>query len=159
MQFSNEPMPTMIPSNDAKNGKSGRGGNKKKPLIIAAAVAAVAIIVAVIYLVYPRGSNTTGGNNQEQAVAISEKVANVSVDANGYIPSSITVKKGQPVTFTNGVSVPHRVTADQTQIEGFNTDDPLNQGDTYTYIFTQVGTYHYYDPDDPKTYTGTVEVQ
>jgi plastocyanin len=75
------------------------------------------------------------------------------------VPKSVTVKKGQEVTWTNTDGTPHHLTADQTILSGFDTSEPLDQGDTYTYIFDKAGTYHYYDAADPAHLTGTVTVQ
>lgn len=53
---------------------------------------------------------------------------------------AITVKPGTTVTWTNDDSAPHTVTGDNHQCgsQGFS------QGQSYSYTFTQSGTYSYH---------------
>ncbi|HSX42839.1 MAG TPA: cupredoxin domain-containing protein [Candidatus Saccharimonadales bacterium] len=132
------------------------GTSKKKRIIIAgAAVVLLAVTGGTVALL----SHHSNAPADESLVAINEKVANVTVDASGLTPKSITVKRGQEITWTNTDSTPHHLTADQTVLPSFDTAEPLQQGDTYTYIFDKSGTFHYYDATDPTHYVGTITVQ
>jgi plastocyanin len=92
-------------------------------------------------------------------VAISPVVAQVDVTTSGYKPSSIKIKKGQQITFTNQDTKAHRLFADQDMIPGFDSIEFLSQGDSYTYIFVNSGNFKYYDPDAPQQYVGNVTVE
>jgi plastocyanin len=83
----------------------------------------------------------------------------VNISAQGYTPQTITIKQGQQVTFTNSDSNPRQLTADASALPGFSTVEPLDQGDTYTYIFDKKGTFRYYDASDPTTFVGTLIVK
>lgn len=95
----------------------------------------------------------------QTAEAISSTVSNVTIQPGGFVPATIKVKKGQEITWTNQDATPHHITADQSDLPDFDTADPLQTGDSYTYIFDKPGTYHYYDVTDPKTYVGTIIVE
>ncbi|HSX07461.1 MAG TPA: cupredoxin domain-containing protein [Candidatus Saccharimonadales bacterium] len=102
-----------------------------------------------------KSHNTTS----QTAEAISTTVSTVTIQQGGFVPATIKVKKGQEITWTNQDSTPHHITADQSDLASFDTADPLQTGDSYTYIFDKTGTYHYYDVTDPKTYVGTIIVE
>jgi plastocyanin len=135
-------------------GKSKATFKKKPALIIAAAI--VLLIIVMVSVMALKKDNAAPAGAQ---VDISSSVANVSIDATGYLPKTIKVKKGQEITWTNKHDAVHRLTADQTVLPGFDTAELLEPGDSYTYIFDKAGTYHYYDPSDPKAYVGTVTVE
>jgi plastocyanin len=140
---------------------SGATGNpyesgKKKLWLVVAIVAVVIIGAVVAAVVMLRHGNSPV---QQPATAISSTVANVTIEPTGYMPKTIKVKQGQEITWSNKDTSPHHITADQTELPGFDTAEALEPGDTYTYIFDKSGTYHYYDPADPKTFVGTVTVE
>ena len=66
----------------------------------------------------------------------------------GFNPATITIKLGNStVTWTNTGGAPHTVVSNQTangNLPTFNSGVTLNNGNQYTYTFTQAGTYHYY---------------
>lgn len=128
--------------------------NRKRLMIIVAAVvlAVAAIGTSIILLKHNSKPETT-------AVAISGKVADVSITAAGYMPQTVTVERGQQVTFTNNDATPRQIAADDTTLPSFSTVEPLEQGDAYTYTFEDKGTFHYYDPSDPSKFVGTVTVK
>jgi len=119
------------------------------------------IIVLVVLIVGGTGAWWIMHNKQHAntVTAISSNVVDVTVTQNGYQPSTIKIKRGQEVTWTNQDATPHRLNADQTSLPGFDSVDSLQKGDSYTYIFDTPGTFHYYDPADAKTYVGTVIVE
>lgn len=92
-------------------------------------------------------------------------VARVNIVArSGFSPSTIKVKKGQTVMWTNTDSQPRNLAAvnaeeNQSGPEGFGTDDQLGQGETYAFSFEDVGTYTYNDPVNPLGTNGTVIVE
>jgi plastocyanin len=85
--------------------------------------------------------------------------AEISIGQDGMNPATVKMEQGQSITITNRDIKSHNLAADTDQLAGFENDEPLNQGDTYTYTFENKGTFHYYDPSDPSKYTGTVIVE
>ena len=71
-----------------------------------------------------------------------------------FAPSSLTVKVGTKVTWTNNDSATHTVTADQ---GAFDSKD-LPPGQSYSFTFTKAGTYAYHCAIHPSM-TATVVVQ
>ncbi|WP_431879235.1 cupredoxin domain-containing protein, partial [Amycolatopsis sacchari] len=73
-----------------------------------------------------------------------------------YSPASLTVAVGDTVTWTNEDVAPHTVTVSNGPVK-FNSPN-LQQGQSFTYTFTQEGTYDYYcavHPDMKATVTVT----
>ena len=65
----------------------------------------------------------------------------VTVKAAGFAfnPTSVTVKKGQKVTWTNGDPAPHNVTSS----DGTIKSKDFGNGQSFTYTATKPGTFHY----------------
>lgn len=57
-----------------------------------------------------------------------------------FNPSTLTVKVGTTVTWTNADSAQHTVTAN----DGSFASGDLNQGDSFSFTFTTAGTYAYH---------------
>ena len=87
-------------------------------------------------------STTTGG-------------ASVKIIDFAFQPSSLTVKVGQEVTWTNSGAVAHTVTADS---GGFDSGQ-LQPGAQYKHTFSSAGTYTYHCSNHPGQMTATVIVQ
>lgn len=64
----------------------------------------------------------------------------VSMEDNGYSPTNLTVAKGTTVTWTNNDAVNHTVTG----TSGGPDSVELTSGQTYSYTFSDVGTFPYY---------------
>jgi plastocyanin len=76
----------------------------------------------------------------------------VSIANFRFNPDSITVKIGDTVSWSNDDQAPHQVAG---SIFG---SQPLNTGDSYSFTFTQAGTYDYHCAIHP-TMTGQIIVQ
>ena len=65
----------------------------------------------------------------------------VTIKAAGFAfnPTSVTVKKGQKVTWTNSDSAPHNVTSS----DGTIKSKDFTNGQSFTYTATKPGTFHY----------------
>ncbi|MBI3572843.1 MAG: cupredoxin domain-containing protein [Candidatus Kerfeldbacteria bacterium] len=63
-----------------------------------------------------------------------------------FSPSSLTVKKGTAVTWTNNDSVAHTVTGDN----GGPASGQLGNGKTYSFTFDTVGTVAYHCSNHPS---------
>jgi plastocyanin len=71
-----------------------------------------------------------------------------------FAPASLTVAVGTTVTWTNGDSASHTVTAD----DGSFKSDKLANGATFSQTFTSAGTFAYHCSIHPSM-TATVTVQ
>ncbi len=85
---------------------------------------------------------------------------NVNMIGDGYggysfSPSTLTIRVGENVTWTNTNSVQHNVVSDS-PADPF-TSGILNNGQTYTHQFNQIGTFPYHCSIHP-TMTGTIVV-
>jgi plastocyanin len=65
----------------------------------------------------------------------------VTIHDLAFSPTSITVKKGATVTWTNNDSTAHTVTSDSGS--ELNSDN-LEQGESYSHTFNTVGTFAYH---------------
>ena len=91
-------------------------------------------------------------DSQDQTAASTSSVA---IQNFAFSPASITVKKGTTVTWTNKDSAPHDVKEnDGKKGPGSNT---LSNGQSYSFTFTEVGTFNYICTIHPNM-TGTVTV-
>ena len=95
----------------------------------------------------PKAEDTGGGGGGGGA--------QVSMKDIKFNPSTVTIKAGGTVTWTNDDSVGHDVTADD-----FSSGDPggLNGGDTYSHAFKKAGAYDYVCSVHPGM-KGTVKVK
>ncbi|MDO8548099.1 MAG: hypothetical protein Q7R71_00285 [bacterium] len=116
----------------------------------------------------PNGSDVTPG-------ATANNTVTVLYGPNGFSPSTVTVKQGDTVTFTNNggdamwiASAPHPThqgydgtTKDTHCATGYTGAAPLDQcaaGTTYSFKFDKVGIWKYHNHNDTSNF-GTVVVQ
>jgi plastocyanin len=104
-----------------------------------------------------------GGSKVSAATPAQIAPAAVSITKNGFSPSTVTLKVGQAVVWTNDDVLSHLVVADATQ--PLNPTEPipnsgpaLSPSDSYSYVFNQAGSYGYHDTKNPN-FKGTVEVK
>ncbi|WP_406657231.1 cupredoxin family copper-binding protein [Methanolobus sp. ZRKC2] len=90
-------------------------------------------------------SNDNGGQVQTNEVAIEDSE---------FLPQSIRVSAGESVTWINDGSETHTVTADN----GAFDSGHLEQGEVYTQVFEEPGTYNYRCTIHPEV-VGTVTVE
>lgn len=91
------------------------------------------------------GTDTTAGSDTANAVLIASFA---------FSPSSLTVKVGDTVTWTNNDSASHTVVAD----DGSFKSADLGQGASYQFTFKTAGAYTYKCSIHPSM-TGTIVVQ
>ena len=96
-------------------------------------------------------SDSSSSTSSTPTAANSVEISNFA-----FSPASITVKKGTTVTWTNKDSVRHDVIADDPSDAAPN-GPLLDQGKTYSFTFTKVGTYSYHCTPHPYM-KGTVAV-
>jgi plastocyanin len=139
---------------------TGSSGHKKGPwLWVTLAALPILVIAGALIIWVSSGSNPTASKQAQQATDAQAAAITIDLTANAPRPAAVTIRKGQSVTWENQDDQPHRLTADQSLLPGFDSADVLAKGDTYTYTFESTGTFHYYDPLNPTTYNGTVVVE
>ncbi len=77
----------------------------------------------------------------------------VSISSAGFQPNPLQVKVGTTVTWTNTDSAAHTVTSDS----GAFDSGPINAGGTFSFTFSQAGTFPYHSTGDASL-TGSVTV-
>jgi amicyanin len=78
----------------------------------------------------------------------------VTIQNFAFSPASLTIKKGESVTWTNEDSVPHQIVSDSGAFQG-NT---INKGQTYSFTFNTAGQFPYHCSIHPSM-KGIVIVQ
>jgi plastocyanin len=103
----------------------------------------------------PSVTQTTTTGNTKNAVT-------VTYTDNGFSPQTITIKKGDIVTFVNKSSIgmwvasnPHPV---HTDYPGFDEKAAVGNGGSWSFTFDVVGTHGYHNHKNPST-LGTVVVE
>ena len=81
-------------------------------------------------------------DNSTQTDQTTSNTNSVSINNFKFSPSSITVKKGTTVTWTNNDSVGHTVTETDGK-DGPKSSD-LNQGQSFSFTYNTVGTFKYH---------------
>ena len=86
---------------------------------------------------------------------MSPKNYKISIESYQFSPSTMTIKAGDSITWTNMDTVAHTVTSDS----GNELDSPrFGKGQTYTYTFNTPGTYNYHCTPHPSM-KGTIIVK
>jgi amicyanin len=81
-----------------------------------------------------------GGTQQTPAASPVIGVTKVTIENFAYSPSSIQVRAGTTVTWTNADSAPHSVTFKN----GMKDSGLLRQAQSFSYTFMTPGTFDYY---------------
>jgi amicyanin len=136
---------------------------KKGIFIIVGIVLIVAIVGTVVVLMnQPKSTSTppsTDTSENTTETQTSNETNEVSIKDMNFSPVRIKVKKGTTVTWTNEDSIGHNVIAsDSSKTGGLPTNAPLlNQGETFSHTFDEVGTFSYNCAPHPFM-RGAVEV-
>jgi plastocyanin len=116
---------------------------KNKIFIVPIAILALIFIVSGCSL-YGGNKNATpitpiNTNVTETKVTPTESSTNVSVEISNFAfnPSTLTIKKGTTVTWTNNDKAPHAIKS-----ESFNSDI-LKNGQKYSMTFSDAGVFNY----------------
>lgn len=83
------------------------------------------------------------------------KDMNVAIQNFAFTPSTLVVAKGTKVTWKNNDAAPHTVTSDSGNVLHSQT---LSTGQTFSFTFTEAGTYNYHCSVHPGM-TGKVVVE
>ncbi len=148
---------------------------QKGVVVILVLIAVVLVAVGILY--FPRGSNNsyntgtntnpgtggqqtrasstpnTSGTGTSGGTQTTPQTYSVSIQNMAFGPSSLTIKAGDSVTWTNMDSVPHTVTSDSGSelssgtLSGASSGGYYSSpsaGGTYTHTFSTLGTYSYH---------------
>ncbi|MFA6042825.1 MAG: cupredoxin domain-containing protein [Patescibacteria group bacterium] len=109
-------------------------------------------------------ANSSAQNSNVHATNVNsalQSTKKVTITATGFSPASLTIAKGTAITWTNRSGSPAKVASNP---HPTSTDLPglvsaiLADGETYSYTFTQVGTWGYHDHEHP-TVKGSIIVE
>ncbi|MCX6762896.1 MAG: cupredoxin family copper-binding protein [Candidatus Moranbacteria bacterium] len=64
----------------------------------------------------------------------------VTIQNFAFSPASLTIKKGETVTWTNQDSAPHQIASDSGAFQG----NAINKGESYSFTFNATGEFDYH---------------
>jgi plastocyanin len=99
-------------------------------------------------------TGSTSGGSTSSTQGGSTGGAQVTIKGFAFDPTSVTIKVGESVTWTNQDSTDHTVVADNGEFKSAS----LANGATFSFTFSKAGTYPYHCSIHP-TMKGTVTVQ
>lgn len=100
------------------------------------------LILLTIFVVGCAQQNPqTNVQEKQQTPSVSGATAEVMIKGFAFEPSTITIKKGTEVTWTNEDSVNHIIISDT---GNELNSDAISQGNTYVHTFSNSGTYSYH---------------
>lgn len=111
--------------------------------LIIAIIVILAVLALGYYFLYTKKYPSANTNSTTQN-SISIAPDSVSIKDLAFDPSSITVRAGDTVTFTNNDTVTHSVIGDG----GINGGD-LGSGESYKETFETAGTFNYHCATHP----------
>jgi len=150
----NEPQTPATASNEPAAAATQKA--KKNPaVLLLVGVVLLAVIAFALYMFNPGGIFSSGSDADDGPT--------VTITATGFEPETVKVKKGQSVEWVNQDSAPHQVASDpypdHTSLPHLFVQEPLAEGETFTYTFDTAGTFTYHDQLKPADYKGTVIVE
>jgi len=130
-------------------------------IVTSSLIVLVALILLTTFVAFR--SDPSVNSKVSAATPLNVPPAVVSITRNGFSPSTVSIKVGQAVIWTDNDTSPHFVIADAPR--PINPNDPspnsehaLGPSDSYSYVFDQAGSYGYHDTRNPD-FKGTVEVK
>src|SRR5690349_19660734 len=108
----------------------------KKPVILWILIAVLLLAVA-----FAAGMALTKDDNKNAAPSLVLPAATVTISPDGFVPSTVKIKKGQEVRWINSDEHEHQVSADDTVLKDLGTGDALLKNESYTYPFDDTGEY------------------
>jgi len=103
-------------------------------------IAGIAMLAAIALVVSACGEEKiTTSSTSGSAPTTAEKSSVINISGNKFNPAELTVDVGTTVTWSNGDSATHTVTAPS---GAFNSGD-MKSGQNFGYTFNEPGTYEY----------------
>lgn len=166
----------MAPPRREPNGRIGRIDAVERSTFLVSAAVGVTVAVSVfavaravvtddeivapppVVTTLPAPTTTTPGGATESVgpTAVPAAPARIEIDISGFAfsPEELTIAVGTEVVWTNGDSAKHTVTAN----EGAFDSPVLEEGDTFSFVFTTPGTFAYFCNFHPDM-TATITVE
>ena len=133
---------------------------KNKPLIIGIIIVLIAVVLIGGLTAYILANNVTTNNNENTnsypntaiqppantntginaSISPTPKTYDVEIENFAFNPSSLTIKKGDSIRWTNRDSVDHTATADN----GAFNSPLLSDDENFTFTFNEAGEFSYY---------------
>jgi amicyanin len=135
-------------------------GSRRAVMVAAAAVIVVALSVLIGACGNGGSSDTTvttapsSGSSTTAPATSGGREVKVIMTNRSYDPETVTIKVGDTVTWVNEDAPQHDVVADNGEFKS----DLFDKGQTFSFTFTQAGTYPYHCSIHPGM-TGTVIVE
>lgn len=142
--------------------------NKYKRLILISLVGAVVIILVgyfagIVFKQVKEEGRLPFSSSPVPTKAEKVYSAAITVTNKGFMPETISVKKGTIITFTNKDKKDHGVAADphpsHNSVPGFDSQTSLDKGQSYSFYFDKKGTFTYHDESNPLKFKGTIIVE
>lgn len=127
--------------------------HKARSMRLASGVAVLTLTLA--FALAACGTSTTSAN-ATNTPGSSGSGTSVSIFSFGFNPSTLNVKVGQTVTWTNTASIEHTTTSDTTSAVQWDSSG-LAQNATFQFTFTKAGTFTYHCNFHPNMH-GTIVV-
>lgn len=142
----------LLPSRKARSGRRW---------VSASLLVLVILIALTSYLAFHTSRGAFGSGKTQAQAPLAVAPAVVSITDKGFSPATVYIKAGQAVTWTNTDSNEHSI-VNSDSLPPANSPDPtspqpLVQNDSYSYVFSQPGTYDYHDKS--SSIKGTVIVK
>jgi plastocyanin len=116
----------------------------------------VLLVIVVGYFSFASKPKSSVNNNTSPTEPATIAPASVDIANSGFTPTTIHVKVGQAVVWTNTDSSSHSIASDNPK--PLFDSQSLSQNDTFSYVFNKAGTYPYHDNANTRL-AGIVIVQ
>jgi plastocyanin len=132
--------------------------SKQRSTILHLLALATMVVLSIVAIANSQSLQNAASynNHSKQDIDIAVETDQIKMLPDGFSPQTIKVKTGAFVTWTNSDSNPHSLKSDS--LGNFDSEEPLNPSDQFSYPFEQPGVYRYFDPGNPS-YSGTVIVE
>ncbi len=138
--------------------------NRRRTIVISLIVLVVVLVGVVVGALFLKsGTNPSPAKTDAvNQVTVEPTAAVVTIQAEGFTPSTITVKKSQMITWKNLDKAQHQVSADpfptNASLPELGRGEVLEPGDEFSFYYDSVGTFSYHDNLNPYTLKGVVIV-
>lgn len=151
-----------VPATNQASAPSTDSGKNNSTYRAMSMVLVVLVSITLVALIY--SAATHKNTKQATTSALSSlQPAQVAIKRTGFSPTTVTIKAGQSVTWTNRDKVAHKVNSDpyptDDTLPGLNSKIKLVPNSTFSYTFEKPGTYLYHDDLNPYKLKGTIVVQ
>lgn len=82
----------------------------------------------------------------------------IVITRKGFIPSTLTISKGQQVKWLNRDTTVHQIISGDS-LPSLSETDPLSYNESFTYTFESPGEYAFFDASHPDVFKGLVIVK